>query len=104
MSVPAPGRRGLGRGLEVLMGGAPPASELAHLPVGALTPNARQPRRRLDHETIAELAESVRAQGIVQPVLVRPLPDGRYELIAGERRGPAAPRGRPGAVPGGRRA
>jgi ParB family chromosome partitioning protein len=90
MSAPAPGRRGLGRGLEVLMGGAPPASELAHLPVGVLTPNARQPRRRLDHETIAELAESVRAQGIVQPVLVRPLPDGRYELIAGERRWRAA--------------
>lgn len=90
MTAPAPGRRGLGRGLEVLMGGALPASELAHLPVGALTPNARQPRKRVDHETIAELAESVRAQGIVQPVLVRPLPDGRYELIAGERRWRAA--------------
>jgi ParB family transcriptional regulator, chromosome partitioning protein len=89
MSAAAPGRRGLGRGLEVLMGGAP-ASELAHLPVGAITANARQPRRRLDPETIAELAESVRAQGIVQPVLVRPLPDGQYELIAGERRWRAA--------------
>jgi ParB family chromosome partitioning protein len=90
MNAPAPGRRGLGRGLEVLMGGAPPASELANLSVGAIVPNARQPRRRLDHETIAELAESVRAQGIVQPVLVRPLSDGRYELIAGERRWRAA--------------
>ena len=89
MSAPAPGRRGLGRGLEVLMGGAP-ATELAHLPVGAITTNARQPRRRLDPETIAELAESVRAQGIVQPVLVRPLADGQYELIAGERRWRAA--------------
>jgi ParB family transcriptional regulator, chromosome partitioning protein len=60
------------------------------LRVGALTRYARQPRKRLDHETIAELAESVRAQGLVQPVLVRPLPDGRYELIAGERRWRAA--------------
>jgi ParB family chromosome partitioning protein len=72
------------------MGGAPAAAELAHLPVGAITANARQPRRRLDHETIAELAESVRAQGVVQPVLVRPLADGRYELVAGERRWRAA--------------
>jgi ParB family chromosome partitioning protein len=71
------------------MGGAP-ATELAHLPVGAIAANARQPRRRLDPETIAELADSIRSQGIVQPVLVRPLPDGRYELIAGERRWRAA--------------
>jgi ParB family transcriptional regulator, chromosome partitioning protein len=89
LNAPASRRRGLGRGLEVLMGGAP-ATELAHIPVGTITANARQPRRRLDPETIAELAESVRSQGIVQPVLVRPLPDGRYELIAGERRWRAA--------------
>jgi ParB family chromosome partitioning protein len=72
------------------MGGAVPAAELAHLPVGAISANARQPRRRLDPEGIAELAESVRAQGIVQPVVVRPLAAGGYELIAGERRWRAA--------------
>jgi ParB family transcriptional regulator, chromosome partitioning protein len=88
--VSVPARKGLGRGLEVLMGGAPAATELVHLPVGAIGPNARQPRRRLDPERIEELAESVRAQGIVQPVVVRPLSDGRYELIAGERRWRAA--------------
>jgi ParB family transcriptional regulator, chromosome partitioning protein len=72
------------------MGGAPAHAELVHLPVGSLSANARQPRRRLDPERIEELAESVRAQGIVQPVVVRPLPEGRYELIAGERRWRAA--------------
>ena len=88
---PSPGpRRGLGRGLEVLLGGVPAATELAHVPVGAIRPNARQPRRRLDGEGIDELAESVRAQGLVQPVVVRPAPEGGYELIAGERRWRAA--------------
>lgn len=90
MSSPAPERRGLGRGLEVLMGGAVREAELVHLPVGALTANVRQPRRRVDPEGIAELAESVRTQGIVQPVIVRPLEAGRYELVAGERRWRAA--------------
>jgi ParB family chromosome partitioning protein len=90
MSTPAPIRRGLGRGLEVLMGGAVPEAELVQLPVGSISANARQPRRRLDPEGIAELAESVRAQGIVQPVVVRPLTAGGYELIAGERRWRAA--------------
>jgi ParB family transcriptional regulator, chromosome partitioning protein len=90
MSAPAPNRRGLGRGLEVLIGGTVQAAELVQLPVGALTANVRQPRRRADPEGIAELAESVRVQGIVQPVVVRPLEDGRYELVAGERRWRAA--------------
>ena len=88
MSVPA--RKGLGRGLEVLLGGEPAPAELVHLPVGSISANARQPRRRLDPERIEELAESVRAQGIVQPIVVRPRPDGGYELIAGERRWRAA--------------
>ena len=87
---PSPGRRGLGRGLEVLLGGAPAEAELATLPVGAIAANPRQPRRRLDAETIGGLAESVRAQGLIQPVVVRPLGEGRYELIAGERRWRAA--------------
>jgi ParB family transcriptional regulator, chromosome partitioning protein len=85
----ATGRRGLGRGLEVLIGQAPAQAELQHLPVGAIRPNRRQPRKRLDSESVAELAESVRIQGVVQPVLVRPAEEG-YELIAGERRWRAA--------------
>ena len=86
---PAP-RRGLGRGLEVLIGGAAAATDLVQLPVGSVKPNARQPRRRLDSAGIEELADSVRAQGLVQPVVVRSAPDGGYELIAGERRWRAA--------------
>ena len=69
---PAPaGRRGLGRGLEVLLGGASSA-ELAQLPVDSIQPNPRQPRRRFDSEATSGLAESIRAQGVIQPVLVRP--------------------------------
>ena len=83
-------RRGLGRGLDVLMGGAPAAAELVHVPLGAIRANSRQPRRRIDGDTIAALADSVRSQGIVQPLVVRPLGDGMYELIAGERRWRAA--------------
>ena len=81
-------RRGLGRGLDVLLGGAGP--ELAHLPVQMIHPNPRQPRRRFDGEATSGLADSIRAQGVVQPVLVRPRPAGGYELIAGERRWRAA--------------
>src|SRR5262245_5928002 len=84
-----PERRGLGRGLEVLLGGAGSA-ELAELPVGAIHPNPRQPRRKFDSDAGAGLADSVRTQGIVQPVLVRPRVAGGYELIAGERRWRAA--------------
>ena len=86
---PSP-RRGLGRGLEVLIGGAGSTAELVQVPVGSIRPNSRQPRRRLDGEGIDELAESIRAQGLVQPVVVRTAPDGGYELIAGERRWRAA--------------
>jgi ParB family chromosome partitioning protein len=82
--------RGLGRGLEVLIGGAASSPELVQLPVGSLQANTRQPRRRFDAESIAELADSIRAQGLVQPVVVRPLPGGAWELIAGERRWRAA--------------
>jgi ParB family chromosome partitioning protein len=83
------GRRGLGRGLEMLIGGAT-EPELTHLPVETIHPNPRQPRRRFDSEATSALAESIRAQGIVQPVLVRPRPAGGFELIAGERRWRAA--------------
>jgi ParB family chromosome partitioning protein len=84
-----PGRRGLGRGLEVLMGGAATA-DLEQLPVETIHPNPRQPRRRHDSEAAAGLAESVRAQGVIQPVVVRRRAEGGWELIAGERRWRAA--------------
>src|SRR3954453_12222502 len=82
-------RRGLGRGLEVLIGGAGP-SELAHVAVDQIHPNPKQPRKRFDHEATAALAESIRAQGIIQPVVLRPRAAGGYELVAGERRWRAA--------------
>ena len=86
---PQSGRRGLGRGLEVLIGGAADV-ELVHLPVERIHANPRQPRRRFDSEATTALADSIRAQGVVQPVLVRPRAGGGYELIAGERRWRAA--------------
>jgi ParB family chromosome partitioning protein len=82
-------RRGLGRGLEVLIGGAGQA-ELLHLPVEMVHANPRQPRRRFEPEATSGLAASIRHQGVLQPVVVRPRPDGGYELIAGERRWRAA--------------
>ena len=81
-------RRGLGRGFEVLIGGAAP--ELAHLAVDDIHANAKQPRKRFDGEAVSGLAESIKAQGLIQPVVVRPRLEGGYELIAGERRWRAA--------------
>jgi ParB family chromosome partitioning protein len=87
-------RRGMGRGLEAILsvsaagGGA--KEELREVPVGAITPNPRQPRRRFDEEALNALAGSLGERGVLQPVLVRPRPDGTYELIAGERRWRAA--------------
>jgi ParB family chromosome partitioning protein len=82
-------RRGLGRGFEVLIGGGG-AVELAHVPLEQIHANPRQPRKRFDHEATAGLAESIRHQGVVQPVVLRPRLEGGYELIAGERRWRAA--------------
>src|SRR6476469_7729656 len=98
MSGPAAERRGLGRGLEVLLGGAG-GRELAELPVDAIHANPRQPRRKFDSDAGAGLADSVRTQGIVQPVLVRPRVAGGYELIAGERRWRAARDAKLKAIP-----
>jgi ParB family chromosome partitioning protein len=87
--TPTP-RRGLGRGLEVLVGGAAGGNDLLHLPVDTIHPNARQPRRRFEPEAASGLAESVRRQGVIQPLLVRPRGVGGYEIVAGERRWRAA--------------
>jgi len=85
--------RGLGRGLDALLGteAEPSAGDaLATLAVDALQPGRFQPRTRIDQDGLAELAESIRAQGVMQPILVRPLREGRYEIVAGERRWRAA--------------
>jgi ParB family transcriptional regulator, chromosome partitioning protein len=83
-------RGGLGRGLSALIPGAPEAGEapsgLLDVPVNAIGPNPRQPRTRFDDEAIASLAASIREVGILQPIVVRRVEDGRYEVIAGERR------------------
>jgi len=93
-----PDRKGLGRGLEVLLGGAAPV-ELTELPVDAIHSNPRQPRKRFDSDAASGLAESIRVQGVVQPILVRSRKAGGYELIAGERRWRAAREAGMKAVP-----
>ena len=84
-------RRGIGRGLAAII---PETSvegpELRDLPLELIRPNPEQPRTRFDPASITSLAASIADAGIVQPLIVRPLPDGRYELIAGERRWRAA--------------
>lgn len=78
---------GLGRGLSALIPAAGPGtSGLVTLQVGAISPNPRQPREVFDDEPLAELAHSLREVGMLQPVVVRPLGEGQYELVAGERR------------------
>ncbi len=84
-------KRGIGRGLAaILPESAPPGEQLRELPVEMIRPSAAQPRRRFSTESITALSESIAAAGIIQPLLVHPLPDGTYELIAGERRWRAA--------------
>ena len=82
---------GLGRGLSALLPAAAPGqSGLIRIGLGAVRPNPRQPRRSFDPETLAELAQSLRQVGMLQPILVRPVEQGRYEIVAGERRFRAA--------------
>jgi len=85
-------QKGLGRGLDALLGRSADASRdsLTTLPVGRIRPGKYQPRTRMGQEALAELAASIKAQGLMQPVLVRPVDRDRYELIAGERRWRAA--------------
>lgn len=85
-------RGGLGRGLAAILPESPAAAgqQLVTIATTAITPNPNQPRKRFDEDSIAELASSVAEAGIIQPLLVRELPAGRYELIAGERRWRAA--------------
>ncbi|MDP4917553.1 MAG: ParB/RepB/Spo0J family partition protein [Haliea sp.] len=99
-------KRGLGRGLDALLGagaqtrdstpsdavseGAHQQQILKEIPVDLVQRGKYQPRRDIDPESLQELADSIRAQGIMQPIVVRPLADRKYEIIAGERRWRAA--------------
>ena len=105
--------RGLGRGLEALLGPraaaaapvleATPADTLRMLPIDALTPGKYQPRRAMDPGKLTELAESIKAQGVIQPVVVREISKDKggkvYEIIAGERRWRAAQAARLHSIP-----
>ena len=85
--------KGLGRGLDALLGGDDTASRndaMATLPVDSIRTGKYQPRTRMDQQALAELAASIRSQGVMQPLLVRPIGRDQYELIAGERRWRAA--------------
>jgi ParB family chromosome partitioning protein len=80
--------KGLGRGLDALLGegDTTDGERLLTLPVESLVPGKYQPRTRMDESALAELADSIRAQGLMQPILARAIPGGHYEIIAGERR------------------
>lgn len=86
--------KGLGRGLDALLSrddeGQETREQLATLAIEKIQTGKYQPRTHMDTESLEELAESIKAQGVMQPILVRPLPQGRYEMIAGERRWRAA--------------
>lgn len=89
-------KRGLGRGLDALLGSASPATEtdsgdsLQELPLAQLIAGKHQPRRHFDEAALAELTASIKAQGVVQPIVVRQLSVDHYEIVAGERRWRAA--------------
>jgi|HubBroStandDraft_5_1064220.scaffolds.fasta_scaffold83754_2 ParB family chromosome partitioning protein len=111
-----PKRRALGKGLESLLprvqatvaasaetAPKPPAAETAgrphEIPVGEIDRNPYQTRSRVDEQQLAELASSIASTGVVQPIIVRPLPNGRFQLIAGERRWLASQKAGKDSVP-----
>ena len=85
-------QKGLGRGLEALLSGSKSEKDdvLRDMNVAQLRPGKYQPRSNMDEESLQELAASIKTQGVIQPILVRELVDGGYEIIAGERRWRAA--------------
>jgi ParB family transcriptional regulator, chromosome partitioning protein len=84
--------KGMGRGLAAILSVAPrdELQELRPIPVDMIDPSPNQPRHRFEEDSLVGLAGSIRSRGVLQPILVRPLASGRYELIAGERRWRAA--------------
>ena len=100
-------KRALGRGLDALFASAPVpevqtggASAISEIELNLIEPNPEQPRRTFDPEALEELAASIRELGIVQPLTLRSVPGGRYQIIAGERRWRAATRAGLVTVPG----
>ena len=86
-------RKALGRGLSALLGTSnleTPADQFREVEIEQILPNAHQPRKTFDEDALNELANSIREHGVVQPLVVRPLADGFFQLIAGERRWRAA--------------
>ncbi|OCC24005.1 chromosome partitioning protein ParB [Croceicoccus estronivorus] len=122
-NAPKPAAKRLGRGLGALLGemqreeplvagdnsaagesqsapvSATPDRGLAMLPVAAIEPHPEQPRRHFDEDALVELAASIAARGVIQPVIVRPMGGGRYQLVAGERRWRAAQRAQLHEIP-----
>ena len=91
----APKKRGLGRGLEALLGPkaadtatpeVQPGERLRQMPIKQLQPGKYQPRLHMDPAKLSELSESIKAQGVIQPIVVRELSPGKFEIVAGERR------------------
>ena len=104
----APKKRGLGRGLEALLGPkaaatappeAQPGEHLRQIPIKQLQPGKYQPRMSMDPAKLSELAESIKAQGVIQPIVVRELSPGKFEIVAGERRWRASQEAGLAAVP-----
>ena len=86
---------GLGKGLDALFldNDAQVGEGLMSLRISAIEPNKDQPRDRFDQTALSELADSIREHGVLQPIVVRSMPGGSYQIIAGERRGPPGGRG-----------
>lgn len=87
------GNRGLGRGLDALLGGVredeqktSDSAEVRMIPIANIAPNPYQPRREFSVDALHDLSSSIKARGVLQPILIRPLGDEKYELVAGERR------------------
>jgi ParB family transcriptional regulator, chromosome partitioning protein len=94
--------KGLGRGLDALLAGGDdnaPSESLQSLALDRIRPGKYQPRTRMDDASLNELADSIKAQGVMQPILVRPIDGNRYEIIAGERRWRAAQRAQLREIP-----
>lgn len=86
-------RKALGRGLSALLGTPEPELEqLREVDVDRILPNTQQPRKNFDEDGLNELADSIRAHGVIQPIVVQPLPDNFFQIIAGERRWRASQR------------
>jgi ParB family chromosome partitioning protein len=86
-------RKALGRGLSALLGTPEPETdELREIDINRILPNTQQPRKNFDEDGLNELADSIRAHGVIQPIVVQPLPDSFFQIIAGERRWRASQR------------